>query len=189
MGFKVTPPGEYLSTSRVIKGKQITKGAAAGHYEFVVSFSNGLIDQETTKLVKTPFLDKKISTVPYDLKDESGQAVLNADGTKKQGSSVASYLAAFAVNTKGMTLQQVRDALMETQSQAVVAGVGRTDTAKQLSSPGPDGSLWSRLNLKTKDFIVDRDPINQQPIYTDELVLGGVAYKAKAVVSYFKKSA
>lgn len=182
-GFRVTPPGEYTSQSRTIKGRRITKGENAGHMEYEISFESGLLDA-SGKFVQTKFLKKKVTTIPFTLKDAEGNPILNpATGQPKQGSSVAAYLQSFGYETANLNLQQLQEMLTESQMKPVKVVIGWADKAVKDETTGQ----WTNGNLKTKDF--QTGGTKEAPVYSETVKVEGVLYNAKAVVSYFRKAA
>jgi hypothetical protein len=187
-GFKVTPPGKYLSQSRVVRGKKITKGDYAGHFEFEIRLEGGIIDPKTGKTFGTGKfpMTKKVSTIPFPLKDfDTQQPILNADGSQKKSSAVANYLMQFNYKPSNMTLNEVLDAMVETQAIPLGVGVGRTDKRVEGGvDPATGKTVWLGGELKTKDFQTGVDA-DGNPIYADVVTKDGQTYEAKAIVSYF----
>ena len=185
-GFRQIPPGSYFNSNRSVKGRTIRNGEHTGHMEFEISFGDkGLTDLTTGKQLSTKYLTKKVSTVPFPLKDfETGQPLLNSNGTPKQSTSVASYLQALGINTDNLNFSQLQEKLTESQTIPCTVVIGWQDkSVKDDSSP----TGWKGGKLKTKAFQVAGDKDN--PVYAETVTIEGVVYNAKAVVSYFKKAA
>lgn len=168
-GFRVTKPGDYISNSRTIAAKRIEAGQYAGHYEFLITLTGGIVNEGGKTLNANFPLTKKITTIPFQ----------NSDGV--EDSSVAAYLRAFGYKPAGFDLTQVIEAMKETQNIPCKVFISRTDK----SVKGEDGK-WTSGNLKLKDFQggVSEDGT---PIYLDEVVKDGKTYHAKPVVSSFSK--
>jgi hypothetical protein len=144
------------------------------------------VDQESQKTLQTRFLDKKVTTIPFTLTDyETGQPLINpATGQPKQSTSVASYLSAFGFDTKNMDLQKAIQWVQESLSTPVVVVINWNDKSRKDASTGK----WANGGLKKADFQVGTAE-DGTPLYSETVEKNGVLYEAKAVVSYFKKSA
>lgn len=161
----VVPVGEYISTSRSVKGKR----GDDGHLSFVVSLDSGIQSVASGKIFgensKYP-LKHYPSTRPWSSQDRPGTT-----------SGVAEYLKAAGFKPKGMDGQQLFDAMVESQTIPVKLFIAWTDRGEKQA----DGT-YTQANLKTRDFNVGT---KEEPVYSPEIVKDGKRFTAKAKVASF----
>lgn len=167
VGFKTTTPGTYTSKTRKVEGRL----GDNGQYYFKITFDTGLLDEAgITHNLRFP-LTKTVSTTPFKEKDSQGN---EQPGTT---SSVARYLRKCGIVPAG-PIQEVIGQMNESQAIPVGVWVGRTDRAVK----NPDGSYTS-ANLKTKIF---NSGTKAEPVWLEEVTVGGILYRAKAMVGGFE---
>jgi hypothetical protein len=161
-------PGIYTSPSRSltnIKKKD-------GNTTFELSFTSGLHDTETGKIHgegKYPFRNWP-STKPFVPKNGTGYT-----------SGVAQYLSRVGFDTKGMTQEQMFDAIEESLNLPVAVRVDWEDQGEK-----QDDGTYSSLKLKSKDFVTGTTPEGAD-IYSPTIQVNGKTVKAKARISGFRK--
>jgi hypothetical protein len=161
-------PGIYTSPSRSltnIKKKE-------GNTTFELSFTSGLHDTETGKIHgegKYPFRNWP-STKPFVPKNGTGYT-----------SGVAQYLSRVGFDTKGMTQEQMFDAIEESLNLPVAVRVDWEDQGEK-----QDDGTYSSLKLKSKDFVTGTTPEGAD-IYSPTIQVNGKTVKAKARISGFRK--
>lgn len=168
VAFKTMPVGNYLSASRKITGKRTKEG----HITFTVVHEGGLVFADSGKTYARQYpLKKFISTKPYQLPETSGKT-----------SGVAEYLRACDFDPKGMSLDTILAAMMESQTIAVGCFVGRTDRRVKNETTGE----WAGGKLKTKDFRsgVDTDG---KPVYGEFAEKDGKTYRATPTILSYSK--
>ncbi len=183
--YTATPPGRYVSPSRVIKGLQRDDG----HFTFHVILQGGIVDIDDPsrtyeKSDRFPLTDKRISTRPYQHFDR---------GTT---SGAARYLAAFGVSTKGVKVSAVPGLMLETQTQPVGVRIGRAPKAQQDAGqwvlPYHDGNgneVVAPTNARPEGFKEFRtgDFLDETGKYRNVLEAAGRVWQTKAIVDgYFK---
>lgn len=161
-------PGVYISPSRSITNIKRKDGITT----FELSFTTGLHDPNTGKVHgegKYPFRNWP-STKPFVPKNGTGYT-----------SGVAQYLSRVGFDTKGMTLEQMLDAVEESLNLPVGCKVDWEDQGEK-----QDDGTYSSLGLKSKDFITGTTP-DGAPVYSPTLNIDGKVVKAKARISGFRK--
>lgn len=160
---KTMPVGSYISQSRTILAKTYDDG----HIGFQIELTGGLTFKENGSKWGERFpLKAYPSTRPF-----------KQDGVAGSTSSIAGYLRACGVNPKGLTVEQIKDAVKESQTVPVEVFIGRTDKGVKQG----DGSFTS-ANLKTKDFNIGT---KENPVYAESVVKDNVTYEAKPKVGSF----
>jgi hypothetical protein len=111
--FPTTPPGKYLSISRVITGRQRDDG----HFTFQIALAGGItpVDGGRTyeKSDKYPLTDRKISTKSFQ------------DGDRGITSGAAKYLRACGFDVKGLKAADIPALMQESQLIPVGVVIGR----------------------------------------------------------------
>lgn len=163
-------PGVYVSPSRTLSG---IKKKPDGTTTFELSFTTGLHDVTTGKIHgegKYPFRNWP-STKPFVPQNGTGYT-----------SGVAQYLSKVGFDTKGMTADQMINAVEESLSLPVGVKVDWEDQGVKQD----DGS-YSSLKLKSKDFITGKTEAGED-IYSPIITVNGTQVKAKARISGFRKA-
>jgi len=157
--YKLLTPGLYVSPSREIKVQKIPNGENAGHLRFSISLVGGIYNpSDPTKMLKVTYpLTKTITTVPYEGR-----------------TGVGDYLQSCGVNPAGMTLQDVVQAMQDSQNIPVQIYLGRTDKMVK-----DETGQWTGGKMRTKDFL------QVDGTYVDSLVVNGVVFNAKETISSF----
>lgn len=163
-------PGVYVSPSR-----NITNIKKAGDITtFELSFTTGLHDPNTGKVHgegKYPFRTWP-STKPFVPNNGTGYT-----------SGVAQYLSRVGFDTKGMTADQMVDAVEESLNLPVGVRVDWEDKGEK-----QDDGTYTSLKLKSKDFITGTDA-DGNPIYSPRITRDGKVIEARARISGFRRIA
>jgi len=152
--FTATPPGRYISPSRVIKGRQRDDH----HFTFQISLQGGIVDANDSsrtyeKSDRYPLTDRRCSTKPFQ------------DFDRGITSGASKYLRAFGISTKGVKADAIPALMLPTQTVAVGVSIGRGPKSKDVdgkwltpfhdgqgnhivADKRPDG--WKEF--RTKDF-------------------------------------
>lgn len=165
--FKTMPVGNYISQSRKITGKKNSDG----HLSFAIVFEGGLQYADNGGKVyaeKYP-LKKWITTIPYQRGDTPGKT-----------SGVAEYLRAAGFNPKGMNIETVLTAMLESQTIPVSCFVGRTDRRIKNETTGE----WSGGKLNTKDFLL-KTMADGTKVYAEQVEKDGQLFRATPAVLSF----
>lgn len=166
--YSVTPPGRYISLSRVISGKRRDDG----HFGFKVEFTGGLASEADPSKVyekgNFPLTDRRISTKPFQ------------DFDRGVTSGASKYLRAFGISTKGKTAAEVAPLLIDTQTAPVGVIIGREAKAEKNDETG----TWERpaKALRTKNFRNEDGTLNATATDPDGRVWKG----APVVEGYFQ---
>lgn len=158
-------PGRYVSTSRVIQGKQ----KEDGHVTFAFVFAEGIAlesDPSTVFLNGNYPLRSWASTKPFTFPDRAGKT-----------SGAAQYLRAVGVDPKGLNMSAIFNAMRESQNVPVGVYIGYEDRGVKQ----PDGSYKSR-NLKTKNFNLGT---REEPVWVPSIEIDGETVWARPRVSGF----
>lgn len=181
--FTATPPGRYISPSRVIKGRQRDDG----HFTFEVKLEGGIVDQadpsRTYEKGQYPLTDRRMSTKPFK------------DFDRGITSGASKYLRAFGISTKGLRPDAVIPLLLGTQTEPVGVIVGRAPKAKKQE----DGTYLMPFHDKDGNVVVEerrpdgfreyrtKDFRDAEGNLSNTLEVAGQTWDAKAVVDgYFQ---
>lgn len=181
--FTATPPGRYISPSRVIKGRQRDDG----HFSFEIRLEGGIVDEadpsRTYEKGSYPLTDRRMSTKPYQ------------DFDRGITSGASKYLRAFGISTKGLRPDAIIPLMLETQTQPVGVIVGRAPKAKKLDDgtyvmPFHDGNgnvvVEPRRPDKFREYRT-KDFRDAEGNLSNTLEAGGETWDAKATVDgYFQ---
>jgi len=163
--FILLQPGEYMSPSRVIKGKSNPDGSIT----FEITFDSGFLRDGV-------FVGGKgdrtwVSTRLFQSKD--------AQGNPRPGktSTVAEYLKKAGFEVKGLSGSELIDLMIQSQDIPVGVYVKWTERTERQA----DGT-YPKETLKTRDFNVGT---KDEPVYVPEVEVAGKKFQARHRVSGF----
>jgi hypothetical protein len=159
------PVGNYITNQRKITVKK----REDGHLSFKVEHIGGLVFVETGGVWAEKFpLMKFLTTTPYQQGTSPGKT-----------SGVAQYLRACGFEPKGLEVEGLINAMIESQTIPVEVFVGRTDKGKKQQ----DGS-YTQKNLKLKDF---NTGTKEAPVYAESVTIDGEVFEARPNVGSYSK--